>query len=199
MNRTLGRLRRVLGRQQVVDAARALVGVLGQGPADDRPVRLGQLRQIGPRRQVLHQDLADRLALERHPAGEHLVEDHADGVDVDRLVVLARGDLGGHVVAGADALGVLGPLAGGDQLGQAVVADLDDPLFHEQVGRLQVAVDDAVVVEVGDALDQPLEPGADLVRGQAPGVLRQDVGQARAGDVLHDRRRCRPRRCVFRS
>ena len=106
-----------------------------------------------------------------HVPGEHLVEDHAHGVDVDRLVVLARADLGGHVVAGADALGVLAALAGGDQLGQAVVADLDDALFHEQVGRLEVAVHDAVVVQVGHPLDQALEPGADLGERQAVGIL----------------------------
>jgi hypothetical protein len=81
---------------------------------------------------------------------------------------------------------MLRPLARRDELGQAIVADLDDPLLHEQVRRLQVAVDDAVVVEVGDALDQPLEPGADLGQGHPLRVLRQDVRQARAGDVFHD-------------
>ena len=90
---------------------------------------------------------------------------------------------GRHVVAGADALGVLGPLAGRDQLGQAVVADLDDALFHEQVRRLQVAVDDPVVVEVGDAVDQPLEPRADLGRRHPARVLLRTL--ARLGPATY--------------
>ena len=65
-------------------------------------------------------------------------------------------------MAGPDALGVLGPLAGSDQLGQAVVADLDDPFLHEQVGRLQITMHDAVIVQVSNAVDQPLEPVANL-------------------------------------
>ena len=155
-------------------------------PGHDGLVGGGQPRDVGPGRQVLHEDLADRLPLERHAPGDHLEQDDAQRVDVDRLVVLARGDLGGHVVARADALGVLGDLAGGDELGQAVVADLDDPLFHEDVGGLEVAVDDPVVVQVRDPLDDPPVPGADLGQRQAVRVPGQDVRQARAGDVFHD-------------
>ena len=77
-------------------------------------------------------------------------------------MILARADLRGHVVAGADTFGVLGPLAWSDQLGESVVADLDHPFFHEEIRRLQVAMDDTVVVEVSDPLDQSLEPVADL-------------------------------------
>ena len=47
-------------------------------------------------------------------------------------------------------------------------------------------MDDPVVVEVGDPLDQPLEPVADLGQRHPVGILLQDAGQARAGDVLHD-------------
>ena len=71
------------------------------------------------------------------------------GVDVDLLAVAAGGDLRGHVVDGADALGLAAAAAGRDELGQAVVADLDDAVLEEDVARLQVAVDDAVVVQVG--------------------------------------------------
>ena len=145
-----------------------MVRVFGQCLGHDRLIRLGQPRDIGPGCQVLHQHLVDRFALERHPAREHLVEDHAHRVDVDRLVILARADLGGHIVAGTDALGVLGPLAGSDQLGQTIVADLDDPLFHEQVRRLQIAVDDPVVVQIGDPFDQSFEPVAHLGQRAAP-------------------------------
>ena len=89
-------------------------------------------------------------------------------------------------MASADALGVLGPLAGGDQLGQAVVADLDDPFLHEQIGRLQIAVNDSMIVQVGDSLDQSLEPVANLGQRHPVRVLLQNAGQARSGDILHD-------------
>ena len=136
----VGRARGVFRRKQVVEPAGAMVGVFGQRFGHDRSIRLGEHRYIRPGRQVLHQDLVDRLSLERHPAREHLVDDHAHRVNVDRLVILARADLRRHVMTGADALGVLGALTGRDQFGQAVVADLDDPFLHEQVGGLQVAV-----------------------------------------------------------
>ena len=91
------------------------------------------------------------------------------------LWYLPEPSLGGHVVAGADALGVLAALAGSDQLGQAVVTDLDDALFHEEVGRLEVAVDDAVIVKVGDSFDQPLEP----VREPRPAAVPRDTASGR--------------------
>ena len=180
-----GSLRRVVGSEQFVGGRGTLGRVLGEGPGDDPPVGLRQLRQVGLRRQVLHQDFLRRLPLERDLPGEHLVQDHAHGVDVDRLLIPAGRDLGGHVVARPDAFGVAGLLALGDRLGEAVVADLDDPLVQEQVGGLQVAVDGAVVVQVRHPLDQPLEPGPHLGQGQAVGVLGQDLGEARPGDVLH--------------
>ena len=107
--------------------------------------------QIGLGGEVLHQHFADALAFERHVAGEHLVEDDAEGVDVDLAAVAAVGDFRRHVVDGADAFGLAAAAAAGDELGEAVVADLDDAVVGEDVARLQVAVDDAVVVQVGDA------------------------------------------------
>ena len=77
-------------------------------------------------------------------------------------------------------------MAGSDQLGQAVVADLDDALFHEKVGRLEVAVHDAMIVQIGDSLDEPLEPMSHLVEWQPLRILFEDAGQTGAGNVFHD-------------
>ncbi len=88
-------------------------------------------------------------------------------------------------MAGADALRMVGPLAGSDELGQAVIANLDDSFLHEKIGRLQVAVNDPVVVQVGHAINQAFEPVADLGQRQPGGVLLEDAGQARPRDVLH--------------
>ena len=122
---------------------------------------------------MLHQHLADAFAVEGDLAGEHLVEDDAHGVNVDFLSVAAVGDFRGHVVDGADALGVSAAAAAGDKLRQPVVADLDDALVGEDVARLQVAMDDAVVVEVGHAGADAADPGQGLVRRAARGDGRR--------------------------
>ena len=44
------------------------------------------------------------------------------------------------------------------RLAQAVIADLDHAVLEEDVGRLQVAVDDAVIVQVADGAGQAEEP-----------------------------------------
>ena len=54
-----------------------------------------------------------------------------------------------------------------DRLGQAVIADLDRAVFEEDVARLQIAVDDAVIVQVGDGAGQAEEPLADQLARQA--------------------------------
>ena len=172
----LGRLADRLDRLGHLGHAGVAVGrVLGQRLGHDRHVLGRQLAQVGRRRQVLHQDLAGALAVERHPAGQHLVEDDAGGVDVDLLVVVAGRNLRGHVMDRADALRLRGPLAAADELAQAVVADLDDAVLQEDVARLEVAVDDAVVVQVADGLGQGQEP----LLGQFRRASRRDGGSAR--------------------
>ncbi len=143
-----------------------------QCPGHHAAIGLGQHRHVGLGRQVLHQHLADALALEGHAAGEHLVEDHAQGVDVDLLAVAAVGHLGRHVVDGADALGLSAAAAARDELRQAVVADLDDAFVAEDIARLQVAVDDAAVVQIGHAGADAVDPGQGLFRRQAVGAGR---------------------------
>ena len=119
---------------------------------------------------MLHQHFADALALERHAAGEHLVEDDAQGVDVDLLAVAAVGHFGRHVVDGADAFGLSAAAAAGDELRQTVVADLDHAFVAEDVARLQVAVDDAVVVQIGHAGGDAVDPGSASSAGMPLGL-----------------------------
>ena len=71
-------------------------------------VRYGsaKLDGVGLGGEMLHQNLADAFAFERNMAGEHFVEDDAQGVDVDFFAVAPLGDFGGHVVDGADAAGL---------------------------------------------------------------------------------------------
>ncbi len=163
-----------------IDPRRPVGRVLRQCSSHDRAERFSQRREVGLGRQVLHQHLGGGFPLERHPAGDHLVEDDPHRVDVDRLVVLTGGDLRRHVVAGADVLGHPGVVAMVERLGEPVIADLDDPVLEEQVGRLQVSVDDAVVVQVGDAFDQPLSQRRTSCGGRPSGCSARMLRQALA-------------------
>ena len=119
-------------------------------------------------------------------ACEHFKKDDAQRVRIDLSAVSAVGDFGRHVVDGADALGLAAAAAAGDEFGEAVVADLDRAFVDEDVGGLQVAVDDAVVVEVGDGRGDAGEPLLGDVAGHAVGVAVDGVFERFAGDVLHD-------------
>ena len=52
---------------------------------------------------------------------------------------------------GADALGLAAATAAGDEFREAVVADFHSAFVGEDIAWLQVAVNDAVVVQVGNA------------------------------------------------
>jgi hypothetical protein len=91
----------------------------------------------------------------RRHAGQQLVEDHADRVDVRALVDLAcRGSARGHVLRRADHVAGLGQLrvALAVRGGDAEVDDLEQALVVDQhVRGLEVAVDDADLVRDGHA------------------------------------------------
>src|SRR5262249_14304228 len=125
------------------------------------------------------------VAAEGGPAGQQGVEDGAQPVDVagggDRPAVAGR-LLGRHVGRGAEDRPRLGELdVGLDLLGQAEVGDVRVPLVVDQdVGRLEVAVQDAAGVGVGDRLGGLVDEaggGAGVV-----GVAVDQGHEAAAGD-----------------
>ena len=134
---------------------------------------------------MLHQHLADALALEGHAASEQFVEDHPHGVNIDLLAVAAVGHLGRHVVHGADAFRVSAAAAARDELRQPVVAHLHHALVAENVARLQVAVYDAALVQIGHAGADTVDPGQSLPPAGVPRACGQKILQGLVGDVLH--------------
>ena len=134
--------------------------LLGEALQADR-LQVARDPRLEPRRRHhllvddLPEGLHDRRGLEGGPAGEHLVEDRSQRVDVGRRADLAGQPLrllGGHVAGrphhlAADGLAVLDL----QPLGQAEVGDLRRAVGVEQdVGRLQVAVDDPDAVDRAD-------------------------------------------------
>ena len=146
---------------------------------------MGEHIQIRPGRHVFHQDFAGALALERHPAGEHLIENDADGVEIDLLAVTAVGHFRGHVVDGADALGLAAATTRRDELRQAVVADLDGAVLDEDVAGLQVAMDDAALMEVADSGADAVQPVERFLRRHAFWMAGDCLVEAFASHMLH--------------
>ncbi len=146
--------------------AQPVPGVLDQAAADEPDEARGRRRRqglpVGVGAQHRGQGVRDRLALEGAPAGEHLVEEAAERPDVGPGVdALAAGLLGAHVAGGAEdharrrrrrghrwrQLGVTGRYLGLERLGETEVQHLDRAVRGQHhVARLEVAVDDAVVV-----------------------------------------------------
>ena len=129
-----------------------------------------------------------RVADERRPADQQLIEQAAGRVDVGTGVDgLAARLLRGEVLRGADHRRRLrhGGAGVGDRPGDAEVHHLDRArLGQHDVGRLDVAVDDAGLVAVAERVEYAL--------GQLERPLRQDlaavaqhVAQRRALDQLH--------------
>ncbi len=160
---------------------------------------------------------------ERRLADEHFAEQGAEAVDVATRIdgtPVARDLFRAHVGGGADELGrlgVLGPMADAfvDGLGDAEVDQLGRGpaalgLGHQDVGGLDVTMDDASAVGVGDGvanLGEKIEAGGQIQREAiavgderfARHMLHDEVGPARgggagvvnAGDVwmVHQRQR----------
>ena len=106
----------------------------------------------------LHEAARDQLlrraSSEGRPAGEHLVEHAAQRVDIAaRIRLIARRLLGTHVRRSADAHArARESLADGrvQRARDAKVGDERMPGSEENVLRLDVAMDDAVLVRVGE-------------------------------------------------
>ena len=126
----------------------------------------------------------------RVSASQCLVEDDAERVDVRprvHLVGVPAGLLGGHVgVRPVDAAGDGDHRFGGlgQRLGQAEVEHAGVAVHvHEDVARLEVAVDDAALVGVVHRLANRGEQGQH--RPQAQAVLAHVLRDRDAADVIH--------------
>src|SRR5215213_396101 len=131
--------------------------VLLQAARDDRLDGRGRGRvQLSERRvfraAYLRAQRADGRGLKRHAARHHLVEQDAERPDVGALVGVARRELfGREVFDGADDVAGLRERGARAALRDAEVEELDLPLrAYLDVVRLDVAVYDAVRVDVGD-------------------------------------------------
>jgi hypothetical protein len=156
--------------EQLARAGVAPLHPLGQAAVDDALELRRQRRDGGgDRRHRLvrcsrhGEQLLAGQRIERVTAGQELPQDDADRPDVGAVVDLVDAPLlRGHVRHGAreagqgrpgpqhaGVVGTAGPVSAGEQLGDAEVEDLDAPARgHEDVVRLQIAVDDVERVRV---------------------------------------------------
>ncbi|MCY1061701.1 hypothetical protein [Nannocystis sp. SCPEA4] len=196
--------------------------IAGHGLVDDRGELVGQprhelLERARRRLDDVHQDAFARRVVVGRDGAEDVVEHGAEGVDVGpRVDREADGLLGRHVRGRAHDRTVDGEtLAGaGGGLGERLVlgevlrqAPVDHDslaeLAHQDVGGLEVAMDDLLAVRVGDGLGggedvrqqgQPLgerfaagdQVGERTARDQLHGVERLALGPARGLVDRHD-------------
>ena len=127
-------------------------------------------------------------AWEERVEEEHLGDDAAAGPEIDLGAVLGgvEEDFGGAVVARAD----VGVLAKGVEkgAGAAEVADFEDTggEVDEEVGGLDVTVDDAVVVDVAEGADKVAGVLAYVAEGElegVAGVVVDDLAQVQRNEL----------------
>ncbi|MNX95441.1 hypothetical protein D3C86_1277130 [compost metagenome] len=168
---------------ELLDRLEAIVGVRREHLADDPlDLRVDRLVERADVRQVEAGLLVGPVAL-GGVAGEQVVPEGAQGVDVRALIDLARqvAELLGRRVAGRR---VGGRRAGQD--GRAVEAREADPLGvggDDHVARLQIQVQDLPAVELADGLAQLDHPVQGLLDGDG-GAVAQKVGEVAAFELL---------------
>ncbi|MBS1152727.1 MAG: hypothetical protein H6Q89_4425 [Myxococcaceae bacterium] len=149
---------------------------------------------------VLADELACAGAGKREHPGQHPVGDHSERIEVAaRLGRLAHRLLGGEVLRGAEHHPRLGDVVGGRVgVGQPRDSEVEQPRLFLEVGRrrqqhvlgLEVAVDDALGVDRGEALGELGEDpqrAIDRHRAQAQPRLERlalDELHHQAGEVL---------------
>ena len=135
---------------------------------------------------MLVQQVEEAAALERRPAHEQRVEDDAERIEVAALGDrLARGLLGRDELGGADDAAGRRQVRAGEDLGDAEVGELDLAVGGAQdVRRLEVAVDDAVIVDVPQGRADCRAMSSTSRQGSRFCSL-QDLVEALALDVLH--------------
>ena len=128
---------------------------LGQGGADHVAQRDGD--SVGQRRRRLV-DVGEggrhhAAGVERALTREHLVSDHAQGIDVaGGGRTLTQSLLGGKVLGGSEDLAGLGQGHRVDRAGDAEIRELDGAVGGEHdIGRLHVAVDDPALMSSGQS------------------------------------------------
>ena len=180
---------------QILRAGVALLGLLGQQPHGGGFQSAGHVHSQPAQRHrwVLHVLVGHRhrgVALERRSPGQHLVQHHAEGVQVAAGVGrLAPGLLGREVGGGSHHCPGLGQAGGGPgtrHQGDAEVGDLHVPVGAQQhVLWFDIAVDDPRSVGEGQRSSHLEGHGGGRfgVEGAAAG---NDRRQAVPADVLHD-------------
>jgi len=175
-------------------------GITLEAPQDGAVPRGRQLRRRSPRRgrrllELLERDGQRRVAVERLRAGDHLVEDDAEGVDVGRSRQGAALDLlGRHVVRRPEHGLRLRQRRPAGRLRAAREAEIRDddpnaarpPLVRREhdVAALEVAVDHAGVVRGREGRGHLLDQRQRLRRRHLSGAL-EALGQRLAGEQLH--------------
>ena len=170
----------------------AVLGLLGGRPVDrrgehGRGVRPPLLHVGHQLVDVLHRDPDLGLGLERDIAGQHLVEDDAERVDVGpRVGLLAHRLLGGDVVGGAEHPTGSGQAVDLERAGDSEVGDLGPPVGVDQhVLRLDVAVDQPRLVSARKAAADLDRVGGRLV-GRQPPAFGDPLLQRHSRHVLED-------------
>ena len=172
--------------QHLRDAGEAGRRFFRQRPFENRLEGLIHHTEFGVGREMLHDDLLAALTVEGDGTGQHLAEHHTQGIDIDLSAVNAFPDLGGHVVESAHAFRLAAAAAARDVFRETVVTDLDHALIGEDIAGLEVAVDDAVILEVADTVGNSAKPDEHLIGRHAVWVALDDVLEALTRDILHD-------------